>query len=95
MNFLDKEINYGKWGVLSELINCNLLGDCSGSTISRRTTKGFKKAFNLNMSDQMAEHIIHGLMVFVFYTLVLKQEKQIGLGLVLLFTLAIFYSIGE
>jgi hypothetical protein len=94
-----KEIDYGIWGDISRDANCHLLGDCSGSTISRRTTKGFKNSLNLstnNISDQNAEHIVHGFMIIAVFSLIgssiHKSGKVLGLGLILLLLLFVWYQ---
>ncbi len=93
----NKEINYGILSDVSKGLNCNLLGDCSGSTISRRTTKGFKKSFDLSdndISDQNAEHIVHAAMIGTVACLTSKNESQNILGLFLFAGLTYFYSEG-
>ena len=88
------EIDYGVLSDVSKEINCNFFGDCTGSTISRRTTKGFKKVFNLNdndISDQSAEHIVHGVMIGTVACLTSKKENSTLGGLLLLASLAYLY----
>lgn len=88
------EIDYGVLTDVSKAANCNLFGDCSGSTISRRTTRGFKKAFNLSddvISDQNAEHIIHGVMGATVACLASKSDEGKVGGLLLLAGLAYCY----
>lgn len=94
-----QEIDYGIWSDISKGANCNLFGDCSGSTISRRTTKGFKKSLNLNdsnISDQHAEHIVHGFMIIVLLSFIgssiYKSGKVLVLGLILLLLLIVCYQ---
>lgn len=89
------EIDYGILSDVSKGINCNLFGDCSGSTISRRTTKGFKKAFSLddtNISDQNAEHIVHAAMIGTAACLTAKKETRTLGGFLLLASLVFFYQ---
>lgn len=89
-----KEIDYGVLGDISKGINCSIFGDCSGSTISRRTTKGFKKTFNLsdmNISDQGAEHIVHGLMIGTVASFASNKKNSTLTGLLLLAGLTFMY----
>lgn len=93
---MSKEINYGALSDLSRGANCNLFADCSGSTISRRTTRGFKKAFNLDdkdISDQNAEHLVHAAMLGTAACLASK-ETTLG-GLLLAAGLIYFYQEGN
>ncbi len=93
-----KEIDYGVLSEVSRDLNCNLIGDCSGTTISRRTTKGFKKAFNLDdrqISDQDAEHIVHIAMVGMATCFVSRNNNAPIAGFLLLASLFIFYQNGE
>jgi len=88
------EIDYGVLSDVSKELNCNLFGDCTGSTISRRTTKGFKNVFNLDdndISDQNAEHIVHGAMIGTIACLTSKKENSTLSGLLLLAGLAYLY----
>lgn len=94
-----KEIDYGILGDISKEANCTLFGDCSGSTISRRTTKGFKRSFGLNdenISDQNAEHIVHGIMIISFitftYSIVRKSGKALIWSLLLLLVIIFWYQ---
>ena len=92
------EIDYGVLSDVSKDLNCNVFGDCGGSTISRRTTKGFKKAFNMsneNISDQDAEHIIHAAMVGTAACLTSKNEKTTFGGFLMLAGLIFFYQNGK
>jgi len=89
---IKKEIDYGVLSDVSKELNCNLFGDCSGSTISRRTTKGFKKTFKLDdndISDQNAEHIVHAAMVGTA-TCLMSKNKNTAIGGVLLLAGLIF-----
>ncbi|MEM6260901.1 MAG: hypothetical protein AAGI38_00225 [Bacteroidota bacterium] len=91
----NSEINYGVLSHVSRELNCNVLGDCSGSTISRRTTKGFKRAFNLTdhtISDQNAEHIVHAAMLGTVVCLFSKNKGAIVIGILLLLALIFFYK---
>ena len=90
----NKEIDYGILSDVSKELNCNLFFDCSGSTISRRTTKGFKNVFNLDdndISDQNAEHIVHGVMIGSAVCLASKKENSTIIGLLLLASLVFLY----
>ncbi len=94
---MSKEIDYGILSDISRELNCNLLGDCSGSTISRRTTKGFKKSLNLtndDISDQNAEHIVHALMIAFVGALVygFRKNKNEALIVSLVLFLALRFS---
>jgi len=92
---MQKEIDYGVLSDISKGLNCNLFGDCSGATISRRTTKGFKKSFNFtdkDISDQNAEHIVHGAMIGALVCLTSKDEDAKFGGILLLLALAFFYQ---
>ena len=94
----NKEIDYGILSDVSRNANCNILGDCEGSTISRRTTRGFKKAFNLqdaDISDQNAEHIVHLAMVGTAACVTSKKDDDKIGGLLLLASLAYFYQKGK
>lgn len=76
-------------------MNCDLFGDCRGSTISRRTTKGFKKAFNLEdeiISDQNAEHIVHAAMIGTIACFNSKNENATIGGALMLAGLVFFYQ---
>lgn len=88
------EINYGVLSIVSKKLNCVLFGDCSGSTISRRTTKGFKKALGCNdrnITDQDAEHLVHGLMICAVVCLTSKRKEKFLLGLFILVGLIYWY----
>lgn len=69
----EKAIDYGILSDASRTLN-SLLGDTSGRTVSRRTAQGFKDSFDLNISDNDAEHIVHGGMVTS--ALLLRSESQ-------------------
>jgi len=89
-----KEIDYGILTDVSKELNCTLFDDCSGSTISRRTTKGFKKVFNLDdddISDQNAEHIVHAAMLGTAACFTSKKENTTIGGLLLLAGLVFLY----
>lgn len=91
----NSEIDYGVLSDVSKELNCNLFGDCRGSTISRRTTKGFKKAFNLDdetISDQNAEHIVHVAMIGTAACFASKNEKATIGGILMLAGLIYFYQ---
>ena len=93
----NNEVDYGILSDISKELNCNLLGDCSGSSISRRTTKGFKRAFNLDetISDQNAEHVVHAAMLGTAACFASKNENaKIG-GLLMLAGLVLFYQNGN
>jgi hypothetical protein len=90
-----KEIDYGILSDISKGANCNLFGDCSDSTISRRTTKGFKKILNLNdknISDQNAEHIVHAAMIGTAACLFSKSSNKKVTGSFILLGLFICYQ---
>lgn len=92
-----EEINYGILSDVSKTINYGL-GDRSGRTVSRRTTQGFKRAFNINdsqLSDQNAEHIIHGAMVGTAVLLKSKKNANVATGLLTLACLFALYHAGK
>lgn len=92
------EIDYGFLSDVSKDLNCNLLGDCAGSTISRRTTRGFKKSFGLDnntITDQNAEHIIHAAMLGVVTCFSSRTEKATIGGILMLAGLIYFYQKGD
>lgn len=92
------EINYGILSDVSRNLNCELFDDCGGSTISRRTTKGFKKAFGLDdnsISDQNAEHIIHAAMIGTLSCFTAKNERSTLGGILMLAGLVYFYQKGK
>lgn len=90
-----KEIDYGILSDISKGANCNLFGDCSGATISRRTTKGFKNTLNLtdrDISDQNAEHIVHAAMIGTAACLFSESSNKRTIGAFLLLGLFICYQ---
>jgi hypothetical protein len=90
----ENEIDYGILNTVSKELNCNLFGDCSGSTISRRTTKGFKNVFNLDdndISDQNTEHVVHAAMVGTVACLSSRKEGTTLGGILLLAGLTYLY----
>lgn len=94
-----KEMDYGVLSDVSRDLNC-VVGDCRGITISRRTTKGFKRAFNLDdsqLSDENAEHIIHAAMVGTVACFSSKEAKKNGsiAGVLMLASLIFFYQKGK
>lgn len=81
--------NYGILTDASKELN-EFFGDDSGRTISLRTSHGFKKAFNLDISDETAEDIVHLTMATSAYNLLNKNgNKTIG-ALSLLALLALY-----
>lgn len=93
----DDELNYGALTEVSRGLN-SLLGDNSGRTVSRRTTHGFKRSFNLSdqdISDTNAEHIVHGAMISTGTLIASKNEGSRVAGILLLASLFLFYQAGE
>lgn len=91
----NNEINYGALTEVSRELN-KILGDKSGKTISRRTTHGFKKLFKLtdmDISDENAEHIVHGIMIATIIALNNKGTRVTGM--LMLVGLFLFYHAGE
>ncbi len=80
---------HNEYGILTKIsrdINCGAFGDCSGSTISRRTTKGLKKITGLTMPDQKAEVIVHAAMIGVLATY--KKNRPLSFLLLLMLFLS-------
>ena len=93
-----EEINYGVLSDVSRNLNCNLFDDCAGSTISRRTTRGFKEAFGLDdetITDENAEHIVHAAMLGTAACFASKKEAGIIGGILMLAGLIFFYQNGD
>ncbi len=87
--------NYGILTDMSKSLNV-LLGDSSGRTVSRRTTHGFMKAFDIrDMRDNNAEHIVHGAMISSGVLLTSKNKNLKIFGLLLLAGLIALYQIGK
>jgi hypothetical protein len=88
-------INYGVLTDMSKSLN-GLLGDKSGRTVSRRTTQGFKKAFNLDkIDDEDAEDIVHAAMISTGLLLVSKNDNLKIFGALLLAGLFACYHNGK
>lgn len=66
---------------ISRNANCNLLGDCSGKTISRRTGLGLKKGLNLNVTTKVATDMAHVGMGALLLLLRSKSKNSQNLGL--------------
>lgn len=75
--------DYGIWTKMSRDVNCRVFNDCSGRTISARTTTGFMKAIGSpNNTNQMA---VHGAMLVCAALLIKKEKKTTKLLVILLF----------
>jgi hypothetical protein len=87
--------NYGVSTEMSKSLN-ELLGDKSGRTVSRRTTQGFKKAFDIkNMDDENTEDIVHAAMISTGLLLASKNDNAKIFGVLLLAGLIACYQIGK
>lgn len=87
--------NYGALTEISKNFN-QAFGDRSGRSISLRSAHGFKKVFKAHdMSDDDAEHIVHGGMVAATYLLNSKDDGAKFTGVLLSFGLFIFYQEGK
>jgi hypothetical protein len=92
---MNKKENYGILTDMSKSLN-ELLGDYSGITVSRRTTIGFKRSFNINdLSNDEAEHIVHGAMIWTGFMLNSKNKNTNIFGILLLLALVVFYQSGK
>ena len=92
-----KKSNYGIWTEMSKEVN-KAFGDNSGRTVSRRTTHGFKKTLKLsdhNISDENAEHIVHGAMISSAVLLANKNKGAKITGLVIFVGLIGLYHAGK
>lgn len=95
---MEKRITKSDYGVLTDMSKSlnELFGDSSGRTVSRRTTHGFKQAFNIKeLSDDNAEHIVHGAMISSGLLLTSKNNNSKIFGLLLLAGLVACYQIGK
>ncbi len=86
------ELNYRLLSTVSQNLNCKLFNDCSGLTISRRTTQGFKQLTQIPMCTQHAEHIVHGAMFTTFWAF---RKDKTALGMTLLLALFVSYQLGK
>jgi hypothetical protein len=87
--------NYGVLTEMSKSLN-ELLGDNSGRSVSRRTTQGFKKAFDIkNIDDEDAEDIVHTAMISTGLLLASKNDNSKVFGALLLAGLIACYHIGK
>lgn len=86
-------LDYGILTEASKGVN-NFLGDQTRRTVSRRTSHGFKNAFNLDISDETAEHIVHGGMVYSAHHLFSENGNRAN-GLLSLLALFALYHIGK
>lgn len=67
---------------LSKEANCQLLYDCTGDSISRRSGRGLIRATGLNVSENQSIEIIHaGMFVLPFLK---SKNLKVGLGLALI-----------
>ena len=74
---------------LSKEANCQLLSDCSGDSISRRSGRGFIRATGIDISDDRSIDIIHlGILSLQFLK---SKNLKAGVGL----TLLAFYLNGK
>jgi hypothetical protein len=90
-----KLTNYGVLTDASKGWNM-ILGDKSGRTVSRRTTHGFQRSFNLqSMDENDAEVIVHGAMLASGALLRSKNDGAKAAGLLLLFGLFACYQSGK
>jgi hypothetical protein len=78
---------------MSEGLN-KFFGDTSGRTVSLRTSHGFKKTFGLNISDAMAEDIMHTGMVYSAYNLLSEKGNKVS-GFLSLIALIALYQKGK
>ena len=85
--------DYGVLTDISEGLN-KFFGDTSGRTVSLRTSHGFKKTFNLDISDKLAEDVMHSGMVYSAYNLFSKKGNKI-VGLLSLIALIALYQNGK
>jgi len=85
--------DYGVLTNMSEELN-RFFGDNSGKTVSLRTSHGFKKTFNLNITDETAEDIVHAGMVFSAYNLFSKKGNRTS-GFLSLIALVALYQNGK
>ena len=91
----NQELTYGVLTDVSKSLN-NILGDSSGRTVSRRTTQGFKSLLNFNdISDENAEHIVHGSMILTLALISSKDKNSKSWGVIILVLLIIFYWLGK
>jgi hypothetical protein len=73
-----------------------LLGDKTGRTVSRRVSHGFKDAFILDdMSDEIAEHIVHAGMIASASMLFSRNRDLQIIGGILTLGLILLYLKGE
>jgi hypothetical protein len=83
--------NYGALTEISEGIN-EMFGDQSGRTVSLRTSHGFKRTFNLDISDAMAEDIVHAGMIFSAYNLMSENGNRTAGFLTLVGLVALYHN---
>ena len=82
----------------SKSVNCNLLNDCSGDSISRRTARGLNRQLsgsNNNMVASSDLHFTHALMLSS-YILIKSESKTAKIfGGIVLANLLISYNTGS
>jgi len=64
---------------ISKSVNCNLLNDCSGDSISKRTARGLNRRLSGSNNNIVASsdlHLTHALMLSSF--LLIKSESGIA-----------------
>lgn len=76
---------------ISRNANCQIFGDCSGRTISRRTGLGLRKGLQLDVSPKVATDIAHVGMGLVFFLLRSDLPKNRTLGRLLTGGLVLSY----
>ena len=89
-----KKTDYGAFSEASRSLNA-FLGDQTGRTVSRRTTHGFISSFDLDMSENNAEHVVHGAMVASITLLSSKSTGSKIAGGLLALGLAALYQEGQ
>jgi len=85
----------------SKEINCHVLGDCSGRSVTENTTEGFNLVTDENVVD-LGDYPAHALMIGVGIPLVLllssSKGNKINIVIIMLFFLviiAVLYSAGR
>jgi len=87
------KLDYGLLTEASKGLN-DFLGDKTGRTVSRRTSHGFKNAFKLDIPDEVAEHVVHGAMIYSANHLFSESGNKTN-GLLSALALLALYQIGK
>ncbi len=81
---------------ISKSMNCNLLNDCSGDSISRRTSRGLNRHLRgtKNMVASSDLHLTHALMLSSYFLIKSKNNTAKTLGVLVVASLITSYHVG-